>query len=66
MTKMSMNFPDDAVQILRALSIRHGVTMTEVLRRSLATYKFFDDAVDGGAKILIREQDDSVKQIVRL
>lgn len=66
LTKMSMNLPDDEVQTLKALAERHGVTMTEVIRRSLATYKFFTDAVDNDAKILIRDKDDSVKEIVRL
>lgn len=54
-TKISMNLTDEALQTLRELSARDGLTMTEVTRRAIATWKFLDDAQRAGKDVLLRD-----------
>ncbi len=62
--KVSVNLPTDAIDALTELAKVRGTTMTEVLRRAIFTEKFLSDQVADGAKILLEEKNNKVKQLV--
>lgn len=43
--KMSVNLPDEAVENLRAIAEKNGITLTDALRQSIANEKFLDESV---------------------
>ncbi|HEY7439848.1 MAG TPA: hypothetical protein VIC35_10685 [Acidimicrobiia bacterium] len=55
---MSANITHETADSMVDLAARKGITRTEVLRRSIATQKFLQDAIDRGAKVLIKDGND--------
>lgn len=64
MTKVSMNLSDEVLEALREMAERDGLTVTEVTRRAISTWKFLDDAQRGGKAILLR--DEAAGEVERL
>jgi predicted transcriptional regulator len=62
--KLSVNLSQEVVDVIRELAERRDTTMTEVLRRSIGTQKYLQDAVDKGGKILIEDRRGRLRQIV--
>lgn len=62
--KMSVNLPDDAVENLRAIAKKNGITLTAALRQSIANEKFLDDELKDGEKLLIEGSKGPVRQVV--
>jgi predicted transcriptional regulator len=62
--KTSLNLPEAAVRALKEIAERRGTTMAEVVRQAIATEKFLVDEVEKGNKILIEDQDKSLRQVV--
>jgi transcriptional regulator of met regulon len=62
--KMSVNFPVDAVKVLKKLAKKRGRTMTEVLRHAIGTEKFIEDVHAAGGKILVEDKRGSIRQLV--
>jgi len=62
--KLSVNLPQEAVDVLRGLATKRHTTMTEVIRKSLGTEKYLQDAVDKGGKIFIEDRKGNLRQIV--
>lgn len=57
MTKISMNLSDEILEAAREMAQRDGLTVTEVTRRAISTWKFLDDAQRDGKSILLRDSD---------
>ena len=55
--KVSFNLSDQDVQTLRNLASKRGSTVTDVLRRAIATEDFIQGAVERGERILIADKD---------
>jgi hypothetical protein len=64
--RTSFNLSPEAEEAVRELSRRRGVPMGEVIRRALSTERFLADRQAEGAKILIRERDGSLREVVML
>ncbi len=47
------------------LAKRHRTTITDVIRRAISTYKFIDDEVTSGGKILV-ERNGAVREVTFL
>ncbi|MFN8192512.1 MAG: ribbon-helix-helix protein, CopG family [Nocardioidaceae bacterium] len=63
-TRLSININDETAQALRELADESGTTVTEVVRRAVSVYKFFDDARDEGKTIqLVSPNEEKVTQI---
>ncbi|WP_171814560.1 ribbon-helix-helix protein, CopG family [Arthrobacter dokdonensis] len=62
--KVSVNLPEDAVQALRDMAARDGVSMTEALRRSISLQKFVEDQQAEGNAILVKDRNDNVQRLV--
>ena len=65
MAKLTVQFPDQASQVLAELSEQDQVSKTEILRRALSLYKYLENETEGGKKIAIADKDDRIlKEIV--
>ncbi len=64
--RTSFNLSPEAEEAVRELARRRGVSMGEVIRRALSTEKFLADRQAEGAKVLIRERDGSLREVVML
>lgn len=63
-TKVSVNLPDEVVEVVRNLATRRNTTRTEVFRRAISNHKFIQDELDKGSKILIEDSSGNVKEVV--
>lgn len=64
--RTSFNLSPEAEQMVRELAAERGVTMGEAIRRALATEKFFSEKRKEGAKVVVVEPDQKMKEIVFL
>lgn len=64
--RTSFNLSPEAEEAVRELARRRGVSMGEVIRRALSTEKFLADRQAAGAKVLIREPDGTLREVVML
>lgn len=64
MVKTSMTLPEQSIETLKEISKATGTSMAEVVRRAVATEKFLRDTVSEGSKILIRDKDSSLRELV--
>jgi hypothetical protein len=62
--RLSVNLTPEIAESLRSISNRRGITLTEAIRRAISTQLFVEDALDQGAKILIAEPDEPVRELV--
>lgn len=62
--KVLVNLSEEDMEKLRAFAKKHGITMTDVIRRALATEQFLDEAKDEGSQILIRDKEKNFRELV--
>ena len=62
--KVSFNLPADELDDLRALANRRSDTVTDTLRRAIALEMMADEAERGGSKLLVRDPDGTMREIV--
>jgi Ribbon-helix-helix protein, copG family len=62
--KVSVNLLDSDVVILKEIAKARGVTMTDALRRAIATERILDEADREGSVILIESQDKVTQRLV--
>jgi hypothetical protein len=60
--RLSVNVADDVAEAINTLHEKHGWTISDVIRRAITTYKFIDDEVGDGGKILI-ERDGVIREV---
>jgi hypothetical protein len=59
-----MSLPEESVQIVRDMAQKANTSMAEIVRRAIWTDKFLRDAVDEGSLILIKDKDNSMRQLL--
>ena len=64
--KTSMNLPEQSIETVRELAAKTGSSMAEVIRRAIETQKFLRETADQGSKILIKDKDDSMRELILL
>lgn len=62
--KVTVNLPEAAVDAIKKMAERQGITMTEVIRNAILNEQFFRDAVNDGSKVLIESKDRKQTQQV--
>ena len=60
--RLSVNVALDVGEAIDELAERHGTTITDVIRRAVSTYKFVNDEVASGGKILV-ERNGTVREV---
>lgn len=62
--KVTVNLPVDELEDLKRLAADQKITVTEALRRAIATEKFLREEAKAGSKVLLRDPDKSYREIV--
>ncbi|WP_047534526.1 CopG family transcriptional regulator [Methylotenera sp. N17] len=62
--KTSFNLSKDILNQLEAMAKTRGVSKADILRQAIANQKFFIDTESSGGKILIEEEDKSLKRVI--
>lgn len=60
--RLSVNVSLDVGRAIDQLAKRNKTSITEVIRRAVSAYKFIDDEVAAGGKILI-EKDGTIREV---
>jgi plasmid stability protein len=63
--RLSVNLAPDTMDVLRGLAARHGVSITEEVRRVIAIGSFLQTEVDAGRKLAVVETSPDGTQSVR-
>ena len=64
MQRLSVNLSTEVAEELQWIAEKHGSTITEAVRRCISTQRYVEDALDKGAKILIAEDGQPVRELV--
>jgi hypothetical protein len=62
-TRLNVNINDETAEALRQLAKEENTTVTEVVRRAVSVYKFFEDAKDSGQAIQLVDNDEKVTTV---
>ena len=62
--KVTVNLPEEDVAELKRIAKKNGRTVTETLRQALADQRFFENVRAKNSKILIKDSDDSMQEII--
>lgn len=63
-TRLSVNINDETAVALKSLAARRDTSVTEVVRRAVAVYKFMEDEVAlGGKSLQLVDDSDKVTNI---
>jgi hypothetical protein len=62
--KVSFNLPLDELEDLRELAARRNDTVTDTLRRAIALEMLADEVEQSGSKLLIRDPDGEMREII--
>lgn len=63
-TRLNVNINEETAAALRELAARRDTSVTEIVRRSVAVYKFVEDEVGAGGKTLqVVDADETVTSI---
>jgi len=61
--KLTVVLPEEVAMALRTLAERNKVTMTEMLRRCIATEHWLTDLIDQGTKVFL-ENDGKLREVI--
>ena len=64
MQRLSVNLSTEVAEALQWIAEKHGSTITEAVRRCISTQRYVEEALDKGAKILIAEDGQPVRELV--
>jgi hypothetical protein len=62
--KLNVNLGQPVAQALKTLADRHGVTVTEEVRRTISVAKYLDDRLSEGGRVLVESKDGQVRELV--
>lgn len=62
--KTSVNLPESTVAALELLAKKRGKSMSQIIRDAISTETFLQETSDNGGKILIKDKDDTLRQLL--
>lgn len=62
--KVTVNLPEEVVQILRKYAEERGITLTEALRRAITHENYFANQIEAGGTVLIEKPDKTIREVV--
>ena len=62
--RVSVSLPLDTIKKLDEIASRHGITMTDAIRRAIATEAYIDNEIQEDNKILIQKSDNTLREVV--
>ncbi|MGD2118459.1 MAG: hypothetical protein PVG66_08880 [Chromatiales bacterium] len=63
--KVTLNLPDDQVQFLQSIAERDHITFTDAVRRAINSEKFFVEQEKSGRKVLVEENGQRLREVIR-
>ncbi len=63
-TKLTVNLSEEVTATLKALASERGTSVTEILRQAISTEKFLLTEVKEGGKVLIKDRDGNMKELL--
>ena len=62
--RVSVSLPLNTIEQLDQIARRHGITMTDAIRRAVATEAYLDNEIQENSKILIQKSDNSLIEVI--
>ena len=62
--RVSVSLPLDTIEKLDAIASRHGISMTDAIRRAIATEAYIESEIQQDSKILIQKSDNTLREVV--
>ncbi len=62
--RVSVSLALDTIEKLDKIASYHGITMTDAIRRAIATEAYIDSEIQENSKILIQKSDNSLIEVV--
>ena len=62
--KVSINLPSDILDAIRKIAEHRNLTMTDAIRRAIATESYIEDEIENGGTILVKKPDGTYKEVV--
>lgn len=56
--RLTVKVSDSTYEMLTDLATRDETTMTDIIRRSVAVYKYVDEAARDGDKVVVRDKNN--------
>jgi hypothetical protein len=63
-SRLSVNLSPEVADALQWIAQRNKLSITEAVRRCISTQRYIDKAQDNGAKILIEEPGQPVRELI--
>lgn len=63
--KVTINLPEEQVEFLQSIAKRNHITFTDALRRAITSEEFLTEQEDSGRKILVEEEGQRLREILR-
>jgi predicted transcriptional regulator len=65
-TRLSVNINDETADALKELAKDRGTSVTDIVRRAVAIYKFVEDETGSGKSLQLVDDDDRVTKVAVL
>jgi metal-responsive CopG/Arc/MetJ family transcriptional regulator len=62
--RVSVSLPLDTIKKLDEIASRHGITMTDAIRRAIYTEAYIENEIQQDNKILIQKSDNTLREVV--
>jgi metal-responsive CopG/Arc/MetJ family transcriptional regulator len=62
--RVSVSLPLDTIKKLDEIASRHGITMTDAIRRAIYTETYIENEIQQDNKILIQKSDNTLREVV--
>ncbi|MFP4132994.1 MAG: ribbon-helix-helix protein, CopG family [Halothece sp.] len=62
--KVTVNLPTETIERIREIADKHGLTMTEAIRRAIITESYLEKQIAEGNKILLEKPDKTYTELV--
>lgn len=62
--RVSVSLPIDVIDMLDKIANRHAITMTDAIKRAIATEAYIEDEINEGSKVLIQKSDNTLREVV--
>ena len=67
LVRLNVNLNRETAEALKEIAEERGISATEAVRRAISIYKYIDDEVQDGRKVITSDQENkNVKELVLL
>lgn len=65
LVRLNVNLNFDTAEALKEIAAERGISFTEAVRRAISVYKYIDDEVQEGRKVITSDKENkNVKELV--